>query len=313
MQRQWLDGPEVLLALVLGVIGGGLIPIQTAINSRLSGRLGAVLPASLVSFAVGSAGLGALALGTGTDVPWAATATGQPWWIWLGGVCGLVFLTMNIVLMPRIGASATVVLPLVGQVLGGLVIDVTGAFDTAVRPLTAFRALGAVLVVAGAALVNLAGRPRATIGAESHPHPLLWVVAVLVGSLGAVQTAVNGRLGQAMGSALAAALVSFLIGTAGLAVVNLVSRPRLRRTGPIPWWLLSGGLMGAAFVLVNAYNAPVLGTSLAVSVVLLGQVAAGLILDHRGWLGVARRPATWQRLAGAALVLLGVALVRFAT
>ncbi len=343
MQRQWLDGPEVLLALVLGVIGGGLIPIQTAINSRLSGRLGAVLPASLVSFAVGSAGLGALALGTGTDVPWAATATGQPWWIWLGGVCGLVFLTMNIVLMPRIGASATVVLPLVGQVLGGLVIDVTGAFDTAVRPLTAFRALGAVLVVAGAALVNLAGRPRATTGAESHPsalalgegggpqrlgrpgragtlappdnrpHPLLWVVAVLVGSLGAVQTAVNGGLGQAMGSALAAALVSFLIGTAGLAVVNLVSRPRLRRTGPIPWWLLSGGLMGAAFVLVNAYNAPVLGTSLAVSVVLLGQVAAGLILDHRGWLGVARRPATWQRLAGAALVLLGVALVRFAT
>lgn len=304
----------MLLALVLGVVGGGLIPAQTAINSQLSGRLGAVLPASLVSFAVGSAGLGLLTVVTGTAVPWATTATGQPWWIWLGGICGLVFLTMNIVLMRRIGASATVVLPLVGQVFGGLVIDVTGAFDTAVRELTAYRALGAALVVVGAALVNFAGRP-APVATESgqKPHALLWVVAVLVGSLGAVQIAVNGRLGQAMGSALAAALVSFLIGTLGLVLMNVVARPRLRRTGPFPWWLLSGGLMGAAFVLVNAFNAPLLGTSLAVSVVLLGQVAVGLVLDHRGWLGAARRPVTWPVLAGAGLVLLGVALVRLAT
>lgn len=309
-----MTGQIVLLALVLGVVAGAVIPFQTAINSRLAGLLGAVFPASLISFAIGSAGLGVLVLVTGTPMPWVATASGQPWWIWIGGVCGLVFLTMNIVLMPRIGASATVVLPLVGQVFGGLVIDMTGAFDTAVRALSLFRALGAVLVVVGAAMVNLAGRPAAATSPEDahRPHPMLWVVAVLAGTLGAIQTAVNGRLGQAMGSALAAALVSFLIGTAGLIVVNLVSRPRLQRTGPIPWWLLSGGLLGAAFVLVNAFNAPVLGTSLAVSIVLLGQVAAGLVLDHRGWLGVRPRPITLWRLLGAALVLVGVALVRFA-
>ncbi|HEY3337790.1 MAG TPA: DMT family transporter [Propionicimonas sp.] len=304
----------VLLALVLGVVAGGVIPFQTAINSRLAVRLGAIFPASLISFAVGTAGLGLLVLATGTPMPWTATAATQPWWIWIGGVCGLVFLTMNIVLMPRIGASATVVLPLVGQVFGGLVIDMTGAFDTAVRPLSLFRALGAVLVVVGAAMVNLAGRPAVdTSPAAAHrPHPLLWVVAVLAGSLGAIQTAVNGRLGQAMGSALAAALVSFLVGTAGLLVVNVVSRPRVQRSGAIPWWLFSGGLLGAAFVLVNAFNAPVLGTSLAVSIVLLGQVAAGLVLDHRGWLGVRPRPITIWRLLGAAIVLAGVALVRFA-
>jgi transporter family-2 protein len=305
----------MLVALVLGFIGGVVIPLQTSINSRLSGRLGAILPASLVSFSVGSAGLGLLVLATGTDVPWEATAATQPWWIWIGGVCGLVFLTMNIVLLPRIGASATVVLPLVGQVFGGLVIDVTGAFDTTLRPLTILRALGAVLVVVGAATVNLAGRPAVVVEREpaARPHAMLWVVAVLVGSLGGIQTAVNGRLGQAMGSALAAALVSFLVGTVGLFVVNLVSRPRLQRSGRIPWWLFTGGLLGAAFVLANAYNAPILGTSLAVSVVLLGQIAIGLLLDHKGWLGIARRPLTAARLTGAALVLVGVALVRFAT
>ena len=139
----------MLVALVLGVVVGGLIPVQSAINSRLASRIGAVLPASAISFAVGTAGLGLAAILTGTAVPWAATAATQPWWIWLGGLCGLVFLTMNIVLLPRIGASATVVLPLVGQVFGGLVIDVTGAFGMTERPITVLRGLGALLVVLG--------------------------------------------------------------------------------------------------------------------------------------------------------------------
>ncbi len=302
----------MLVALVLGVVVGGLIPLQSAINSRLSGRIGAVLPASGISFAVGTAGLGLAVLVTGTAVPWATTATTQPWWIWLGGVCGLVFLTMNIVLLPRIGASATVVLPLVGQVLGGLVIDVTGAFGMPEHAITLLRGLGAALVVLGAAGVNLLGRTAVTDLSEHHrPHPLLWVVGVLAGTLGAIQTAVNGRLGQAMGSGLAAALVSFLVGTVGLTVIIVATRQRVRRVGELRGWMFSGGLLGAAFVLVNAVNAPILGTSLAVSVVLLGQVAVGLVMDHWGWLGVPRRRVGPARIASAAIVLLGVALVRF--
>nr|WP_300145120.1 DMT family transporter [Propionicimonas sp.] len=300
----------MLIAIVLSVLAGGLIPVQTAINSRLSGRLGAVLPASLVSFAVGSVGLGLAVLVTGTAVPWTETATTQPWWIWVGGVCGLVFLTLNIVLLPRIGAAATVVLPLVGQVLGGLVIDLAGAFDTAVRPLTVVRGLGGGLVVLGAALVNLVGRRAAVAAGHDRPHPVLWVVGVLAGTLGAVQTAVNGRLAEVMGSGLASALVSFLVGTAGLVLVNLAFRQRVRQVSGVRPWMLVGGLMGAAFVLVNAVNAPILGTSLAVSAALLGQVLVGLVLDHGGYLGIVRRPVTAARVVGALLVIAGVVLVR---
>ncbi len=297
------------IAVVLGVLAGALIPVQTAINSRLSGRLGAVLPASLVSFAVGSLGLGLAVLFTGTSVPWAETAATEPWWIWIGGVCGLVFLTLNIVLLPRIGAAATVVLPLVGQVLGGLVIDLAGGFETAVRPLTVVRGIGGVLVVLGAALVNLVGRGSAAIG-HARPHPVLWVAGILAGTLGAVQTAVNGRLAEVMGSGLASALVSFLVGTVGLVLVNLASRQRVHEVTGVRPWMLVGGLMGAVFVLVNAVNAPILGTSLAVSAALLGQILMGLVLDHGGHLGIARRPITPARVIGALLVVAGVVLVR---
>lgn len=296
--------------LALGVAAGALIPVQTAVNSRLARHLGAVLAASLVSFAVGTAALALLVVATGTAVPWAATAAAQPWWVWTGGVCGLVFLTLNIVLMPRIGASATVVLPLVGQVLGGLVIDLTGAFGTTQRSLNAARVIGILLVVVGAVAVNWQRRAPGT--PRGRAVAVLWVAGVLAGSLGAIQTTVNGRLGQAMGSALAAALVSFLIGTAGLVLVNLVGRIRPAGRGRVPAWVFSGGLLGATFVLVNALNAPVLGTSLAVSSALLGQIVMGLVLDHRGWFGIPPRAASARRLVGAGLVLAGVLLVRLA-
>jgi bacterial/archaeal transporter family-2 protein len=300
------------LSVALGVLVGAFVPIQTAINSRLSRWLGAVLPASLISFVVGTIGLAIAVVVTATPVPVAAIAMSQPWWIWLGGVCGLIFLTLNIVLLPRIGASATVILPLVGQVLGGVVIDLLGAFETTPRALTLLRAFGAVLVVVGAVAVNLIGRRRMVAGeAHGRTHAILWVLAIGAGVLAAVQTAVNGRLGQAMGSALAAALVSFVIGVIGLAVIWLVSRQRIQRTGRPRGWMFSGGLLGAAFVLVNAVNGPLLGTGLAVSVVQFGQVSMGLALDHTGWIGVARRPVTRWRLVAAAVVLVGVLLVRF--
>lgn len=302
----------MLPSLVLGVAAGALIPVQTAVNSRLSRHLGAVLASSLVSFAVGSAALAVLVVASGTSVPWVATAVQQPWWVWIGGLCGLVFLTLNVVLLPRIGASATVVLPLVGQVLGGLMIDLTGAFDTAPRALNPPRVLGVLLVIVGAAAVNLQRPPPGAAARPGRGAAALGLVGVLAGSLGAVQTAVNGRLGQVTGSALAAALVSFLVGTLGLVVITLVGRVRPSRSGGTPAWIWTGGLFGATFVLVNALNAPVLGTSLAVSAALLGQIATGLALDHRGAFGMPRRPAAGRRLVGTALVLTGVAAVRLA-
>ena len=63
-------------------------------------------------------------------------------------------------------------------------------------------------------------------------------------------------------------------------------------------------------VLANAAIAPVLGTGLTVAVVLLGQIAGGLGVDHTGALGATRHPLTPARVLGACAVLAGVALVR---
>ncbi|MCG2800024.1 MAG: DMT family transporter [Cellulomonas sp.] len=300
----------MLIAALLGVLVGAVIPVQTSINTRLSRAIGATLPASLVSFAVGTAGLAALVLLTRAPLPLAATAAAQPWWIWVGGLCGAVFLTLNIVLMPRVGASATVLLPVVGQVVGGLVIDLTGAFGVTERALTVPRLTGTALVVVGAVVVNLGRSAPGTRPPRGAAMAMLGLLGVIGGALGAIQTTVNGRLGAVMASPLSAALVSFAVGTLCLVVVNLVSRQRVHRPAGAQWWTWTGGFLGAAFVTVNALAAPVLGTSLTVSIVLLGQIVSGLVLDHQGFLGAARRPVSARRVLGATLVLVGVAVVR---
>jgi transporter family-2 protein len=299
------------LAVVLAVLVGISIPIQTSINTRLARHLGVTLLASMVSFMVGTIGLALAVLASGTALPLRATAASQPWWIWSGGLCGLIFLTMNMVLLPRIGASATVILPLFGQVVGGLVIDVTGAFGTTTRALTFGRVGGVLLVAVGAILVNWRHRaPDATKG-PAVATVVLWAAGVGAGVLGAVQATINGRLGTAMGSPLAAALVSFTVGFLGLVLINLVARNRPHLTGRPAWWVYTGGLIGATFVFAIAYVTPILGTSLAISAALLGQITGGLTLDHVGAFGSSPRHLTRRRLTGAALVLVGVLLVRF--
>jgi transporter family-2 protein len=301
-----------LVAVLLAVVVGAIIPIQTGVNTRLARHIGVTLLASLVSFGVGTVGLGIVLLVTRTPLPLRATAESQPWWIWVGGLCGLIFLTMNMVLLPRIGASATVILPLFGQVVGGLVIDLVGAFGTTPRPVTVGRIAGVLLVALGAVLVNLRHRSAPAGSGPTWKTALLWAAGIGAGVLGAVQATVNGRLGTVMGSPLAAALVSFAVGFAGLVIINLLARNRPQLSGRAPWWSFLGGLIGAGFVFSIAYVTPILGTSLAISATLLGQVSAGLALDHFGAFGYPRRHLSRRRLLGAALVLVGVALVRFA-
>jgi transporter family-2 protein len=128
-----------------------------------------------------------------------------------------------------------------------------------------------------------------------------------------VQTGVNVQLRGLLGQPLAAALVSFLVGSLGLAAVVALLRVPVAvgaAWGRSAWWHWSGGLLGAAYIAVTVVLAPRLGAAALIAALVAGQMLASLIVDHFGWVGFAQHAVTPLRLAGAALIVVGVVLVR---
>ena len=310
-----------MLPIIIGLAIGFGLPIQTSINSRLKDAFGSPFWSSLISFAIGTVGLAAVVLIQGERlIPTLATISSLPWWLWLGGLFGVIYLTSNILLFPQLGAVQTVIFPVLGQILMGLLIDNGGWFDTARNPLTTMRVIGALLVIAGVLItVALPGyfARRKDVGVPvTKPNPALWLWrgwGIIAGMLSASQTAVNGHLGVELGSAQQSAFISFAIGTVALFVIVLILHPHItfnETRDEHRWWMWIGGLIGACFVLGNAYLAPTIGTGLAVVIVLLGLMAGSLAIDQFGWLGAKRNPVTALQLIGLLVMILGVACIR---
>jgi len=86
--------------------------------------------------------------------------------------------------------------------------------------------------------------------------------------------------------------------------------PSLEKAAEAPWWVWVGGLLGAFYVLGSVVTAPRLGAATLVALILAGQAAASLTVDHYGLVGFQENPVTPGRLLGIALVAAGVVLVR---
>jgi len=301
----------VLLLIALAV--GGLIPIQTAANSRLRASVGnkPVMPA-LISFS--SALFFAVVATTvlrGNPVP--QFSADVPWWGWLGGVMGVCFVLGNILLFPRLGALETVVLPILGQVVMGLLVDRFGLLGAPAMPVSWMRVLGAAVVFAGIVVVLRSGRRPVLEGdAEGLELAIFRVLGVLVGVCTAIQTSVNGYMGGIAGSSMHAGEINLAVGAVLLLVAALVTSPRqlARRPERGPWWMWLGGLVGATFVISGATLAPLLGTATTVIAFNAGTIAAGQALEARGAFGARKNPLTATRLAGLVVIFLGVLAVR---
>ncbi|WP_411706786.1 DMT family transporter [Corynebacterium sp. LaCa78] len=298
-----------MLWILLGILAGLVLPIQTLVNTRLRASTGTPFSSSMISFAVGTVTLLIVATAiTGGDYG-IAQAFDEPLWIWFGGLLGVVALTGNILLFPHLGAVQTVVLPIAGQVIMGLIVDHFGLFESPQSSLTAVRAIGAIIVLVG--VIAVVATPSAATSSEDSATALwLWRLAGFIfGCFTASQSAINGHLGQVTGSPVSAALVSFAVGVTALVIVNIVLRwrPRIERPEgkPNPWWMWIGGVLGALFIFGNAALVPQIGTGLTVVAGLLGSMLGSLIIDH-----VSGAPIKSRQVLGIALLLTGVVLIR---
>ena len=138
--------------------------------------------------------------------------------------------------------------------------------------------------------------------------------AFVAGAMIPFQAGVNAQLAQWVHSPVRAAFVSFVVGTIALLAIALFvfkPLPSIGRLGDAPWWVWTGGLLGAFYVAGSIVTAPKLGAATLVALVVAGQSLASLAVDHFGWVGFDEKHVSPGRIAGMLLVGAGVALVRF--
>jgi transporter family-2 protein len=145
--------------IALGIVAGAGLPVQGAVNARLRSELAEPLAVATISFTVAATAIALVLLGLlalrATPRPRLRPLARMPWWGWLGGGCAAAYVTATFLLIPEIGAATTVALTVTGQQLASAAIDGRGMFRMPTRALTRARTTGLVLLVAGAALVQL--------------------------------------------------------------------------------------------------------------------------------------------------------------
>ena len=145
-----------------------------------------------------------------------------------------------------------------------------------------------------------------------NPALISMIAIVLAGGATALQAPTNAKLMTAVGSPVNAAFVSFAVGTAALGLLALMfqARPDWAAARGLPWYAWIGGLYGAIFVVAATWAVPRLGVAMTITLMVAGQLIISLILDHFGAFGVPQSPVNLGRIAGVALVIAGVILVR---
>lgn len=69
-----------------------------------------------------------------------------------------------------------------------------------------------------------------------------------------------------------------------------------------------GGLLGAGALLSYVVLAPEIGLSALLGLAIAGQIISSLVIDHFGLMGALERPVSPIKLAGAMVMLAGLAI-----
>jgi len=149
----WLPG---LLFTLVALVAGGMIALQAPINAEVATRLGHPISAATMSFCVGTIALIALTLIFARNSTNLGALQTMPLYMLLGGgLLGAVYVTVNLVLAPKIGVAAIMALGIAGQLVTALLLDRFGMFELLERELSVGRVGGVILVLIGALMVRL--------------------------------------------------------------------------------------------------------------------------------------------------------------
>ncbi len=140
----------------LTILAGIANAIQPGQNATLSKSLGMPVTAGLIILVVSTSILlaGGLAVGK-LEWPTGQQMATVPWWAWGGGLFSVLLILAQLYASPSIGAASFLGIIVTVGVVCSIALDHFGLIGFPVHPASLWRILGAVLMIAGVALVAL--------------------------------------------------------------------------------------------------------------------------------------------------------------
>jgi transporter family-2 protein len=153
-----------LFALIGAGAAGSFLAIGGAANARLKQVLHCAIAlwavakpiaAAAINFIVGF-GVLTLLIAVGVlKVPNFEKFANVPWWAFLGGLLGAIFVTLNTLTVPKLGLTTSTLAVVCSQMIVSLAIDHFGWFGIAPHSLSISRVFAIVLLLIAIALTQL--------------------------------------------------------------------------------------------------------------------------------------------------------------
>ena len=287
------------LCRIAAFVTGAVISVMVIFNTEL-GQATTNNVSILINQVVGIVLLSALLVlfrGNGTVNPARSKA---PWYMWFGGLFGLVVITCNYFSVTKAGATISMGSAVLGQCIAGLVLDASGWMWMKKRRIGARRIASAAVVAAGIAVMLLLSGEKI--------HPLYALIGVAAGIITMMQMAYNSHFASYKG-AFFSARQNVISGLAGIALFALCTSPEatmeaLKAVPGIPFIVIIGGGTLACFVVVSSNTIiPRIPGADSSALMSAGQVLAASLLD---WAIYGR--AYPSLIAGSAIIIAGIAI-----
>jgi transporter family-2 protein len=136
---------------------------------------------------------------------------------------------------------------------------------------------------------------------------------ILVGMLGGVAVGLQGPIATQMGKRVGSAASSLVVHVSGAVFSGVLLLIRggenIQNWRSLSWYMLAAGGLGLVLYLTINHTMPRLGATTALALIIIGQLAVGLVVDHFGLFGAAIRQIDAWRAAGLVLLLLAGYLI----
>jgi transporter family-2 protein len=136
---------------------------------------------------------------------------------------------------------------------------------------------------------------------------------IVIGLIGGVavgtQAPIAGVMAQRVGGASSSLIVHLGGAIASLVLLLLRRGEQIGEWRSLPWYMLGCGAFGLVLYLSLSHTVPRVGAATAITLLVVGQLLAGMVIDHFGAFGLDAQPLRADRIAAAVLLLGGAYLM----